>query len=80
MIIEVNATRIPKRIVAFCVEINPSEIGLLPKTLQYFVNLSFSTSFLSALASTISFKTSPASKPKNPMSATRNIVDKENPS
>ena len=65
--VEVANTSIMKSKMAFCRVIKPSEIGLLPKTLQYFVILSNSTSFLSILASTISFKISPASKPRNPI-------------
>ena len=67
-----------KTAVALGCEISPSEMGRLPNGRQYFVSFfSVSNSFLSKLASTTSFKTNPASKPKKAIKIACKISVKE---
>jgi hypothetical protein len=80
MISVVIATSRTKSRDAFCWEIKPCGIGLVPKTRQYFVILSNSTSFLSMSLSTMSFKTRPASNPRKPINTTFSMSSQEKPS
>lgn len=75
----VATTSNAKSMVAFLRLINPSEMGLLPKTRQYLVSLSICVSFLSMSPSTMSLRMSPASKPKSPMNMAWMTVVHEKP-